>query len=690
MTDTNIESNAFIDQLTEIIEENLSNENFGVSELADKIGMSRSNLLRKVKKATNLSVSLFIRQIRLRHAMELLLQAEKTVSEIAFEVGFNSTSYFIKCFHEQFGYPPGEAIRRKESEKKTEKESSETESSKRKKTIYIAGIIILGALITIIAVAIVRTNTSAGFTNDKSIAVLPFRNDSNDSSNVYIINGLMESILSNLQKIEDLRVISRTSVEKYRNSEKTIPEIAKELNVRYFIEGSGQKLGDKILLSIQLIEAPGDKHLWAEQYKRETKDIFDLQIDIAKKISNKIQVIITPEEKKRINKPPTDNLVAYDFFLKALDLMNKRNQASLEKAIPYLKKALEHDKEFALAYAALSISYYYMDIFKSEKQYLNEIEQNADKAIFYDSKLSQSYLAKALSFMIKNKNESAVLYLEKALQYNPNSTLVLNILSDFYTSRIPDTEKYLEYALKGIKLDIASHDSVSASFVFLHVSNALIQSGFTNKAEKYINKSLEYNPRNLYSEYLKAYIIYAKNKNLKQTKKLLLKAYEKDTNRLDILQEVAKICYYQRDFNTALKYYDKFVSIKKALKLDIYQAENAKIGYTYFKMGRKEEAKHFFDDYINYVKNDNSIYKHLNLAVYYSYTDDTEKAIENLKLFSTEDNFYYWIVLFLKIEPLFDNIKDNEQVIEILKEIEVKFSKRHNRIKSALEAEGLI
>ena len=102
----------------------------------------------------------------------------------------------------------------------------------------------------------------------KSIAVLPFINDSNDSTNVYIINGLMESTLNNLQKIKELRVISRTSVEKYRNNPKTIPEIARELNVHYLIEGSGQKIGDQILLNIQLIEAPSDKHLWSEQYNR--------------------------------------------------------------------------------------------------------------------------------------------------------------------------------------------------------------------------------------------------------------------------------------------------------------------------------------------------------------------------------------------------------------------------------------
>src|SRR5690606_24825990 len=105
---------------------------------------------------------------------------------------------------------------------------------------------------------------------ERSIAVLPFKNDSADSTNVYLINGIMESTLSNLQKIGNLRVISRTSTEKYRDSKKTIKEMADELNVDYFVEGSGQKIGEQILLNIQLVDAVNDRHLWSKQYRRLT------------------------------------------------------------------------------------------------------------------------------------------------------------------------------------------------------------------------------------------------------------------------------------------------------------------------------------------------------------------------------------------------------------------------------------
>ncbi len=686
MPDAHSNKNDFLSKITEIIEENISNEQFGVSELAREIGMSRSNLLRKIKKLTNLSASQFIRQVRLQNAMELLRQASSNVSEVSFKVGFNSTSYFIKCFHDYYGYPPGEVGKRDLGES----DSVQNDQPKKKRTIELIGATILIVLLTIVLIFIFKPFSSKNNKLEKSIAVLPFKNDSNDSTNVHIINGLMESILNNLQKIEDLRVISRTSVEKYRNNPKTISEIARELDVHYFVEGSGQKIGDQILLNVQLIEAPGDNHLWAEQYNRDAIDIFKLQKEVAKNITDKIEVIITPEEEERINKAPTDDLVAYDYFLKGLDLLNKPERDKLEEAIQYFKKAIEHDNEFARAYAAIAIAYYLMDEHKAEKKYASQINYYADNALLFDSQLPQSLIAKALFYMNSEEYELAVPYLEKALEYNPNYDLVYVFLVDLYVNHLPNTEKYLEYALKGIRLDIGAYDSITTSFIYLHISNAFIQSGFVNEAEKYINKSLEYYPENLYSEYVKAYILFAKNRDLRRTKELLIVALDKDTNRLDIVQEVGKICYFMRDYESAYVYYKRFIEIKEALNLDIYRGEDAKIAVVLSRMGLAEESEKYLLNFKEYAENDKSIYKDLSLAAYYSYKGDTEKAIERMKLFSQQDNYHYWIILFLEIDPLMDNIKDLPEFKKLFNDLEIKFWNSHNQFKASLEEKGLI
>ena len=133
MSETNNVDNNFLDRITEIIEENLSNDRFGVSELARKIGMSRSNLLRKIKKNTKLSVSQFIRKVRLENAIKMLRETSFTVSEISYKVGFSSSSYFVKCFHEYYGYLPGKVGKREDSEIKTD----EIARSKKGNTVFI-------------------------------------------------------------------------------------------------------------------------------------------------------------------------------------------------------------------------------------------------------------------------------------------------------------------------------------------------------------------------------------------------------------------------------------------------------------------------------------------------------------------------------------------------------------------------
>src|SRR5690606_7691032 len=143
----------------------------------------------------------------------------------------------------------------------------------------------------------------------------------------------------------------------YRHTAKSIPELAHELHVNYVVEGSGQKIGNRILLNIQLIDAQQDNHLWARQYEREITDIFQLQQELARDIAKEVRAIVTWEEQKRIERIPTTDLAAYDLFLKAAELMRRGGGENLEAAIALLKKAIERDRQFALAYAVTAIAY---------------------------------------------------------------------------------------------------------------------------------------------------------------------------------------------------------------------------------------------------------------------------------------------------------------------------------------------
>ncbi len=675
----------FMAQAEAIILEHMANEQFGVSELAKALHMSRSNLLRKTKKHTQLSASQFIRQVRLREGMALLKDTSLTVSEISYQVGFGSSSYFIKCFREQYGYPPGE-VGKGTVQIESEKIKPNFLKKYRWPTIVTASILIVAVSFFLIG----KKDTVNRLETKKSIAVLPFKNDSSDSTNLYFVNGLMQSALNNLQKIEALRVISRTSVEKYRKTEKGIPEIAEELNVDYLVEGSGQRVDNQVLLNIQLIEASTDTPIWAEQYNQEVVDIFTLQNDVAKKIADAIETVVTPAEMEQIDKKPTENLLAYDYYLQALDPFYSRTPEGLEKAIPLFEKAIEHDPQFALAYADLAISYYYLDIYRKQKRYTDLINNYSDKALLYDSKNDVSLISKALYYMHTEEYRLALPHLEKALEYNPNSADVVQVLSILYNSYIPDTAKYLKYALMGIQLNIAANDSVSKSYIYLNLSNALAQTGFTDEAFTYINKSLDYDPGNYYAPYLKIYIQYAKDRDMEKVKKSLLEVLEKDSTRLDILQEVGKMYYFQEDFENALKYYQRFVAIRKKQNLSIYPHEDGKIGMVYEKMGLDEQASELFKAYADYCERDESIYKSASMALKYAYEGKIDQGMEQLKIFALQDHYQYWILLFLEKDPLIDPLKKHPEYKKTIQKINDRFWDNQAKLKKSLEEQGLI
>ena len=677
----------FVNRLLAEIEQNIANDQFGVPELAGAMNMSRSNLLRKVKKATNLSVSQLISEVRLKRGMELMRAGSLNVSEVAHQVGFSSTSYFIKCFREYYGYPPGEVGKRaQEPEPVPIAPPPSNESNKKFILIGVVGLLI----VAMGWFAYTYWPTEKELVIDKSIAVLPFKNDSNDSTNVYLINGLMESTLNNLQKIKDLRVISRTSVEKYRNNAKTIPEMASELNVTYFVEGSGQKMGDRIVLTIQLIDGATDRHLWSRQYRRETKDIFALQQEISNDIAGEIQVIITPEEKFRIQKIPTQNLEAYDVFLKGVDLLQKGGDDNLKQSLVLFQDAISKDNTFALAYACAGMACYYLDLYKAERPHTNLLGSYADKAVLHDSKLAESLTAKGMYYLIRKEYKEALPYLERGLEYNPNSTEIIGMLADFYAMSLPNTGKYLEYALKGLRLNANSGDSVSISYFHLRLGNALIQTGFVDEALEHIDKSLLFYPDNAFSRYIRAFVVYAKNGDLKQTRQLLQTEFRRDTNRFDILQDIGKVSYYLREYDTAYQYYKRFNRYRDTHKLDVYEHENLVIGRVYELAGETEKAKAFYERYRKYLERDQTAYKNIGLAVYYCQMNDSAKALEHLRLFTREDNIQYWVILFMDKGPELTETEASPEFKKLLKEIERKFWANHEKLKLKLEEQGLL
>ena len=194
--------------------------------------------------------------------------------------------------------------------------------------------------------------------NDKSIAVLPFTNMSEDKdANAFFADGVHEEILTDLALISELRVVSRTSVEQYRNTTKSIPQIARELGVAWILEGSVFRAGNKVRVTGQLIRAAADQHVWAKSYDRDLTDIFAIQAELAQTIASSLAGALSPHQKKLLERRPTENLAAYDLYLKARDAIYGSSAARPERYImiePLLQAAVTLDPNFAFAWAELA------------------------------------------------------------------------------------------------------------------------------------------------------------------------------------------------------------------------------------------------------------------------------------------------------------------------------------------------
>jgi TolB-like protein/class 3 adenylate cyclase/Tfp pilus assembly protein PilF len=273
---------------------------------------------------------------------------------------------------------------------------------------------------------------------EKSIAVLPFENRSEDKANAYFADGIQDEILTRLSKIADLKVISRTSTQHYKSAPGNLREIAKQLGVAHVVEGSVQKSGDAVRVNVQLIKAANDSHLWADTFDRKLTDIFSVESEVAKAIADQLRVHVSGQEKQAIAAKPTDNLEAYDAYLRGLayNLKTATTPANSLGAQKYLREAVRLDPKFALAWALLSYvdARGYLQLTLQPTAALREeARQAAETAITLEPDLGEALMAKGYYYYACLKDyDTAVRYLERAREVLPNS------------SRIPESLAYLE------------------------------------------------------------------------------------------------------------------------------------------------------------------------------------------------------------------------------------------------------
>ena len=264
-------------------------------------------------------------------------------------------------------------------------------------------------------------------TNDLSIAVLPFKNLSPDQENQYFADGVMGDILNKLQQMHELKVISQTSVEQYRNTTKAISQIGSELGVNYLLEGSVRKACDEIMITAQLINARDDRHVWADNFTStySTKGIFKIQREIAEKIVSKLHLKISPEKIAKITQPKTKNNNAYDHYLRGMFHWYQMTAQGLETALRYFELARDEDPNYALAYAGIAMVWggYIQHGLVSSAEASPKVKEAAAKALALDSSLAEVHYMLAMAMLTgwwEWNWEVAEREFRKTIELNPN------------------------------------------------------------------------------------------------------------------------------------------------------------------------------------------------------------------------------------------------------------------------------
>ena len=329
--------------------------------------------------------------------------------------------------------------------------------------------------------------------NDKSIAVLPFENLSKNGEDEYFADGMTEDILTELSKIKDLLVISRTTIMKYKGTQKTIKEIGKELGVANILEGSIRLSGNRVRITGQLINASNDQHLWAEKYDRDIEDIFSVQDEVANAIANALRIELSDEEARMISKTQTQSIEAYDYYIKGRRLSYFYEYAKQNEAIDNYKKAIQIDPEYALPYAGISrvrMSQVVGQVIENDftSIALKEAEEYSKKSVLLGPNQAETHFALGFFYNQTEKYDLAFQSFNTAIMLNPSHAHAHDEIGDVYLYKYGDFDKAIPWYDKAL---IRDPDLVPAKWF---KSEILLRSGRVKEGLELLEDALTQHP----------------------------------------------------------------------------------------------------------------------------------------------------------------------------------------------------
>ena len=503
---------------------------------------------------------------------------------------------------------------------------------------------------------------------DKSIAVLPFRNDSPDPDNEYFCNGMVEEILNYLQKISALEVKARTSVEQYRNPSRDIKAIAKELEVAFLIEGSVRKFGDDIRITAQLIEAKTGNHLWSETYDgKYTDKIFEFQSEIAKKIAASLNVIIIPKEEERINEVPATDMVAYDLYIRANHErwahIQTRQDKHAKAAHDLFDQALKVDPNYVLAIVGKG------QTFNAEGKHDSAFIY-ADRALALDPEFNRSFGLKGYCYFLTGKNDLALDHFFKAISLPPKDDFWLwyHVAIGQVYRRVGNDAKALPYLRKG--LEIGSQYLPSA---YGDLAGSYFNLGDYGRAEQYLGESLELEVSCWVIERY-SWLLTVQG-NYQEALQFADSSCPEVGCKRECSSQLFQASLLLKEFEKAEQYFYQWQNAgPQGGFIDHFM--NYGIGYVYYQLGKTEEADKIFAEQIEILESASDLEwsnffegprnSLLHLSRIHAFMGDKKEALKYLAEYAKKGFILGWRD-FLLIDPFFESLRDDPEFKAIVK-----------------------
>jgi adenylate cyclase len=455
----------------------------------------------------------------------------------------------------------------------------------------------------------------------KSIAVLPFDNLSRDPDNAYFAEGVQDEILARLSKIADLKVISRTSTQKYKSAPDNLREIARQLGVANILEGSVQKSANQVRVNVQLINALSDAHLWADTYDRKLTDLFAVESEIAKTIAETLQAKLTGSEKTTIAKRPTANTEAYELYLRGRFFWNKRTGADLRTAIKYFNQALGKDPSYALAYAGLADSYDILPVYgaASPADSFPQAKAAAKKALELDDTLAEAHTSLAFSLAYYDFDfEQSLKEYERAIQLNPNYANAHHWYANGPLSALGQFDRAIAEGKRAVELDPLS------LIINANLGQDYFYARRYDEAIAQLRKTIEMDPRFYYAHC-----------------------------------SLGPVWQLKGQLDEGIAEY------RKAVELSDDPFALALLGQAYARAGQREEAQRILARLSEEAK---SRYVHAySFALMFLALGDKERAVDEIEQAYRERAGYD--IAFIKVDPLLDDLRGNPRFEALVQKV---------------------